>query len=234
MFKLTEAADLEKAGTSLGNYFHKQLEELAKTHAHHAALAAHHDAMKAAHTEYAAHHKATHDGMADDHDMKAHMAKGHTHHTSMAAHHEALSKAHASHAETLKAQIDNMKSVAADWGATAKADGTLLTAADLSKATTVDAKFQIVTDNLVTKALETIATSPRVAEMLEGLALDHVNKLIGQKIGETVVPSKTLAINPNPGAGLTAVPRTGAAVAANVSKVPLEFQKFVTVESEDE
>lgn len=233
MFKLSEAADLEKAGRSLGSYFAKQAEELQKTHAFHAAAAAHHDAMKAAHTEHAAHHKATHDGLPDDHELKAHFAKGHTHHTSMAAHHEALAKAHAAHAETLKTEIDTMKALSADWGGIAAKTAAAGDPPDLSKTTGIGEKFQVVTDTLVTKALEQISTSPAVAEVLERYALEHIQKLLGDKIGDKLVPTNVSALAPNR-PGLTMVPRGGQPAVPEKPNVPLEFEKLVRVDEDEE
>jgi hypothetical protein len=234
MFKLTDAADLEKAGSSLANYFVKQIDELSKSFAHQSALAGHHAAMKASHAEQADCMKAHHEGVADEDVHKGIFAKSHAHHAKMASHHEECAKTHGAYAESLKSQMDHMKAIASDWGATVKADGsTTMTPTDLTKAGTVEQKFQVVTDALVTKALETITTSPKVAELLEGAALEHINKLIGEKIGAKLMPTPVTAINPNPAAGLTAVPRSGAKT-VEPSKVPLEFQKLVAVEADDE
>src|SRR5256885_9472786 len=165
--KLTEAADLEKAGTSLAGYFAKRLDEITKTHAHHAALAAHSDAMAGAHKEYAAHHKATHDGLANDHELKGHFAKGHTHHTQMAAHHEAIAKAHGAHAETLKAEIDTLKTLTAEWGGTAKAATPGTAAIELVKTTgSLEERVKAMSDMLLSKALESINNSPVIAQKL--------------------------------------------------------------------
>ena len=62
MFKLTEAADLEKASHSLGGYFAKHAEELQKTYEFHKAMSGVHEAMSKAHAGHAAETQAHHDG----------------------------------------------------------------------------------------------------------------------------------------------------------------------------
>ncbi|MCU1317254.1 MAG: hypothetical protein JWN63_2576 [Candidatus Acidoferrum typicum] len=63
MFKLTEAADIEKAGRSIGNFFAKRLVELEDDHAFHDALAAHHQGIAQAHATHAAKLKTQIDAM---------------------------------------------------------------------------------------------------------------------------------------------------------------------------
>ncbi len=227
MFKLTEAGDLEKAGRSIGNFFTKQAQELEKSHGFHAAASAHHDAMKATHSEHAAHYKATHDGMANDHDMKAHMAKGHTHHTQMAAHHEALAKAHAAHAETLKAEIDAMKAMAAEWGGgtvgvVKGADGTALVVPSGG----IEAMIHETTQHLTKKALESFDTDPAVQEKIREMVLKGISATLGDKI----IPTAVSAVTPNR-PGITAVPRAGAPAPAEKIPVPMEFEKLADIEA---
>jgi hypothetical protein len=250
MFKLTETADLEKAGRSIANFIASQVadleksrENLEKNYTFHKAAAAHHEGLAKAHADAAATHKAAHDGL-DDGDMHktAHAALA-IHHQTMSTHHDGLAKLHAAHADTMKAaadsvkaDVDNKKAFAAEWGATV---ATQVTKAANGTAIVVPAggmeeKFQSVTEALVAKALESIAQSPKIHEMMENFALDHVNKLLGSKISDKLIPDQVRSIIPPSeayGSALTAVPRTGQP-AMNTEKVevPLEFEHLVKVE----
>jgi hypothetical protein len=232
MFKLTDAADLEKAGKSIGNYFAKQAAELEKSHSLHKALAAHHEACKATHEGTAAACKAAHEAAGDGSEVKDHFHKSHLHHTAMAGHHDGFAKTHHAHAESLKAEIDALKAVAAEWGATIKADGTGAAVVSFSKNGSIEEKFTSVTDALVTKALEQISASPKVAELLEGAALEHVSKLINGKLGDKLMPTPVSAVAPPNTA--KAVPRNGQPAAGEKANVPLEFEKLVALPGDDE
>jgi hypothetical protein len=236
MFKLSEAGDLEKAGRSLGSFFIKRAEELQKTHAFHAAVAAHHDAAAAQHTTRASAYKASHDGLPNDHELKSQMAAGHTHHTAMAAHHAAIAKAHADHAGTLKAEVDAIKALAADWGgvATAKAAG----AGPASSALTVEVvktgnvivdMVQEATAQLTKKSLEKFDTDPEVQQYLR----DTIMKMVGEAIGNTVVPTGVSAVAPNQ-PGVTVVPRAGQRPLPEKPNVDVQFSKLVQVDEEEQ
>lgn len=230
MLKLTEAGDLEKASRSIGNFFAKRVQELEKSHGLHAALAAHHDAMKSEHTTQAAHYKATHDGMANDHELKHHFSKGHTHHTAMAAHHEAVSKAHAAHAESVKAEVDAMKTMAAEWGGTAttKTDGgTPIDVRALAGGTgNLDDRIKAVSDAMMVKALEALDKDPSIAERIQNIVLGQVEKAVGGKLVPTEVSAVT-SDNPRH----RAVLRPGQQPIVEKAVVPMEFEKLVDVEN---
>lgn len=237
MFKLSEAADLEKAGRSIGTFFAKRIEELEKSHALHAAVAAHHDAMKAQHTTTAAHYKAHHDGLPNEDVHKAHFAHGHTHHTAMAAHHEAIAKAHADHAAAIKTDVDAMKSMAAEWNGAAKpgaasslfarsaaASGPLSTPTgnpfeDMVKETTAQ---------LAKKTLETFDNDDEVKQFMR----ETIMKMVGEAIGNTIVPTGVSAVAPN-APGVRAVPRAGQQPIPVKPNVPDNFQKLVAIDDEE-
>lgn len=235
MLKLTEAADLEKAGRSLGSYFAKQAEELQKSHAFHAAVSAHHGAMASAHKVYAASNKAAGDGLSNDHELKHHFSAAHTHHTEMSAHHEAVAKAFHAHAEATKAELDTIKTLAADWGSAAKADGTPaptngipLDVAALAKGgSDLDTRIKAVSDAMMIKALEALDQDPMIAQRIQGIVLSQVEKAVGGKL----VPSSISAVTPdNP--RFRAVPRGGQQPVPEQPNVPLEFQKLVAIDED--
>jgi hypothetical protein len=233
--KLTEAQDLEKAGHSIGNFFAKQVEDLEKTHNFHKAMAGHHGAAGAQHTALAAHNKGMAEGLGKDHELHAHFHKISEHHTALAAHQNDMSGQHAAEAEKCKAQVDAMKVISAEWGGTpaAKAAAAPGSPVDLSKANTITEKFQTVTDALVTKALEQVSTSSAVGEVLEKFALEQINKLIGEKIGDKLVPSAISAVAPTR-PGIRQVPRAGEQPVSTKPAVPLEFAKLVDTEDDEE
>lgn len=241
MFDLTKQDDLVKSGRSIATFLAKRLDELTKTHALHAALAAHHGAAATEHTTHAAANKAHHDGLDDGDVHKAMYAKAHTHHVAMAAHHDAIAKAHSGHAEALKGEVDAMKTMAADWGGTTKADsgaasslfarsaggnGGSLTAAsgnpfeDMVKETTAQ---------LAKKTLETFDSDPEVKQFMR----ETIMKMVGEAIGNTLQPTSVSAVAPaRP--GITAVPRNGQPAPQVKPNVPLEFQKLVSVDDSEE
>ena len=238
MFKLTDAADLEKAGRSIGAFFAKRVQDLEKTHALHAAVAAHHDAMKAQHTTTAAQYKAHHDGLPNEDVHKAHFAHGHTHHTAMAAHHEAIAKAHADHAATLKTEVDAMKSMAAEWNGDAKpgAASSLFARSAAASGTPLSTPsgnpfedmVKETTAQLAKKTLETFDNDDEVKQFMR----ETIMKMVGEAIGNTIVPTGVSAVTPNR-PGISAVPRGGQPTPAAKPNVPDQFQKLVAIDDEE-
>jgi hypothetical protein len=246
MYKLDQKEDLEKAGQSLGSFFAKQADELQKTHALHAALAAHHQGKADAHSAYAVHFKAQHDALPDDHDMKAHMAKGHSHHVAMAAHEDGIAKAHGAHAETVKTQIDAIKALSVEWGGVKKADEGPLARLLSSRTGTVTAPVTAPTGNvmvdminetstqLMAKTLSMMDNDPDVQKAMR----EHVMKLVAEAVGSTVRPPEVSAVAPTaPAFGIKAVTRPGQRplpAADAPASVPLEFSKLFSSEDGDQ
>lgn len=228
MFKLSEAADLEKAGHSIGSFFAKRAEELEKNYTFHKAMGQHHDSMSKAHTAHAADTQAHHDGLDNAHDMKAHLAKTAAHHVAMAAHHDAVAKAHHAHADTMKADVDAMKILASDWGGPAvkAANGTALsTTGDGSGGNmNVAAMLQQTSEALMKKTLDSFNTDPEVAETIRQYALKQINSVLGDKL----VPDNIRGITPN---FPHPVPRAGQRPIEK-PEVPLEFEKLVSIEDD--
>ncbi len=220
MYKLTDANDLEKS------------------HAFHKAMSGHHAAAAQSHTDQATASKAVHDGLGDDHEMKAHLGKVHGHHTAMAAHHTAMSQSHASHAETMKAELDAMKAISAEWGGAAKAAGAAAGAAASAAAaaaaaasepgTGVAAMITETTTLLTKKALESLDNDPVVQEKIREMVLKGVSAALGDKI----VPDQVHGVITT-WPGSTIVPRNGAPNPPQKPNVPLEFEKLVSIEEEE-
>jgi hypothetical protein len=232
MLKLTEAADLEKAGHSLGSFFAKQAADLEKNFAFHKAVAVHHHAMAAAHTTHAAETKATHAGLPDDHELKSHLGKVAAHHEAMAIHHTAVAKAHEDHAETMKGDVDAMKVLASDWGGpTVKAaNGTPLSVptGDGAPATGIAAMFNQTSEALLKKTLESFDTDPQVADFVRSFALKQISTALGDKI----VPDNVRGVITNFPV-VTAVPRAGQREIPK-NDVPLEFEKMLSLDDGSE
>jgi hypothetical protein len=242
MLDLTKAEDLAKGGRSIGNFFTKRVQELEKTHALHAGLAAHHGAAAAEHTTHAANYKAAHDGLPDDHELKSHLAKGHTHHITMAAHHDAIAKLHAAHAESVKTEVDAMKAMAAEWAGTTSPGG-LARAAGAPGNGGAAAPFapsgnvyydmvQETTAVLTKKTLEKFDTDPEVQEYMRKKAME----MIGQAIGDTVRPTEVSVVAPTaPAFGIRAVPRAGQkSISSEAPAIALEFQKVFSSDDGEE
>jgi hypothetical protein len=235
MFKLTEAADLEKAARSLGAYFSKQVEEVEKSHSFHKAMASHHEGLHKAHSAHAAHNKSVHDGMADSHELKHHFGKAAEHETTVANHHEECAKACNAQAEAMKAELDTLKTMAASWGGApaAKAGKTLDLSGLEKKESTgnpIADMVQETTQALTKKTLESMDTDPEVQEYLRATIMKMVGDAIGDQIAGPAV-SKVAPTNP----ALRTVPRPGSAAAAEKKpEVPLEFAKFVSTTSEED
>ncbi len=237
MFKLTEAADLEKAGRSLANFFAKQAEEFGKSVSSHEQQAQHHASIANLHKTHAADHQAMHDAMDNSHELKGHMAKGAAFHGAAADVHTAMHKVHADEAVKCKTQQDALKAAATEWGApgvatslfsrSAAASGAPLTAAsgnpfeDMVKETTAQ---------LAKKTLETFDNDVEVKQFMR----ETIMKMVGEAIGNTIVPTAVSGVAPA-APGITAVPRGGQPPAPPAKpNVPLQFQKLVQVDEDEE
>lgn len=207
MIKLDTIPDLAKAMGGLAGHFRKAA-------AHHEAMAGKHDELAKANHALHEFSKGKADGMADDHEMKAHVEK-------CAACAKAAGDGHAAMAEMHKAEgarcagmADGMESEKAAGGtSTAKtatgtvdnpatAGGTLEktaaekaaeTAAAAADATTTEKAAGDAINGMVekamtavlAKALETIQTSGKIEQMVE----EVVMKRVAEKLGSVVVPT---------------------------------------------
>jgi len=245
MLKLTEAADLEKAGRSLGSFFAGQAAEIQKSYDFHKALGLHHDGLKAhhdhmhkAHTDRGAEHQAHAAGLDNADVHKAHFQKAAVHHTTVAehhkaaaGHHEAMAAAHHAHADAMKAQLDAMKALSGDFGQTVKADGSAaggtIDVAALAKGVgTLDERVNKLSEALLMKAFEALNTNPVIGEKIQEIVLGQVEKAVGGKLVPTEVRRVAMEF---PGGGITAIPRTGAAPVPKPN-VPLQFEKMFQIE----
>jgi len=244
MYKLTEAADLEKAGRSLGAFFAAQTAEIQKTYdfhkavaLHHDGLKAHHDAMHKAHADHGAAHKAHADGLdAGDAHKAFHLGAASSHagmadcHKAAAGHHDAIGAAHHAHADALKAQLDSLKALSGDFGGI-KADGaTAATPIDITALAkgegSLDARVAKLSEALVAKAFEALNTNPAIGEKIQEIVLSQVEKAVGSKL----VPTDVHRVAPDrPGLAGTLIPRFGAAPITKVN-VPIQFEKMFSVD----
>src|SRR6201986_900844 len=119
VLKLTDAADLEKAGNALGAYFAKMALDFEKSHSFHKAAASHHESLHKAHAAHAADCTECAKAMDNDHEMKGHMTKTAGSHEQMAACQKALADEHNGHADHFKTQIDTIKVLASQLGGSA-------------------------------------------------------------------------------------------------------------------
>lgn len=231
MYKLTDPVELEKAGHSLASFFAKRAADLEKTHAHHAALGVHHDAMSKAHATYATQTKAVHAGLSDDHELKAHLAQKVAHHEAMSIHHGEIAKAHAAHAETMKTELDSMKSMSAEWGGTAKAAGAgggaaAIVAVPGEPGSGIAGMITETTTLLTKKALESLDSDPVVQDKIREMVLKGVAAALGDKI----VPDNIRGVITEwPGATIQPVPRHGQPT-AKTAPVAVEFEHLVKID----
>lgn len=241
MFKLNaagqlEKADLEKGTRSIGSFFAKQADDLEKSFAAHTAMASHHEAIRKAHSEFAAHNKAMQDGLDKGHELHGHFGKAASHHDGLAAEHAGLHKAHTDCADKCKADMNTIKSFVADWGgalpATSKAAGTVVTMPN-TEGLSIEEKLKVVSDAMVSKAIASIDDNPAVAEALQRIVLEQVEKAIGNKL----VPTSVSAVAPTAAPfGSRAVPREGQKTMdtpAGRPNVPIQFEKLVSVEDDE-
>lgn len=237
MFKVNADGTLDneslaKASRSLASFFTKRAEQLEKEFHFHKTMAAQHEACKAAHTDQAAACKAVHDGMDDSHDLKHHFGKTALHHTSMAANHEAISKTYAAHADAAKAEGDALKATISEWGGTTGPVSSLFTRSfntgtapsPAPTGNVINDMVQETTVNLAKKSMELMDNDPEVKQYMR----ETIIKMIGETIGNTVVPTHVSAVTPTP-PGITAVPRAGQKPVEKLN-VELEFQDLVKIE----
>lgn len=226
MFKLTDAADLEKAGKEIGAFFAKQAVDFEKSHSFHKAMASHHEALHKAHTAHAASCADCAKAMDNSHELKGHLTKSAGDHEQMAACNKAMADEHAGHADHFKTQIDTMKALASQFGvgAAAKAAGAAgTTVAELTKGEGLDARLNNVTELLMTKAVESLNTNPAVGEAIEKIVLAQIEARIGGKLMPTQV-SGVAPQNNEPIPLLRAVGRSGAPTIEDKTAT-LEFSK---------
>lgn len=194
MLKLTEAADLEKGGKAIGDYFAKQAAEFEKSHSFHKSMSSHHESLHKAHSAHAADCADCSKAMENDHELKGHMTKAAGAHEQMAACNKAMADEHAGHADHFKTQIDAMKALANQFGGGTTAAANKTTAAgtsveDLAKGEGLDARLSAVTELMMTKAVESLNTNPTVGEAIERIVLDQIEKRIGGKLQPTQISS---------------------------------------------
>lgn len=254
MFKLNDAESLEKAGKSMGGFFAKQADELAKSQSfhenlsgHHATASVTHDELKKTHEEHAELHQKAHDSLDDGHELKAHQALKAALHKKNAAQHEALSKmhkalseAHSAQAEHYKAEINAMKSIAAEWGVTKSvvipAPGTPAPGSVTLTSTgnPIADMVQETTRDLTKMTLESMRSDPEVQTFMRGEIIKMVSEAIGSQLSDKLVPSRATSIPLPP--GIRSIVRPGqpeigkGSGGDGNSEVPLEFEEMLKVD----
>jgi hypothetical protein len=225
--KIDFAGDLIKTAGHLHDHFKKMAE-------HHLHKAGHH-------STHAAFVKGLHEGMDDGHEHKAYFGKVAAHHENLSVLHKGAHEHHTSMAEamkgmgdTMKAALDEMNKAAGTTAPAAVAPATVLAATPDKGAATVDPNkgAAAVTDDAVVnmidktmsavfeKALETVAKSGRVEEMVEQVVLRRVN----EKLGGITEPTGVRAIIPTlPG---QLVPRPGQLSKQEEISMPAELAHF--------
>lgn len=249
--KLNDSEGLEKAGKSLGGYFAKQADELAKSQSFHENLAQHHggasvthDELKKAHEEHAALHEKASAALDEGHELKAHHAlkaalhKAHGgHHAELTKLHKAMADAHAAQAEHYKAEVNAMKTLVSEWGGTAPAvtktaSGTPATGADPTPSTgnPIADMVQETTKNLTKMTLESMGNDPEVKQFMRSEIMKMVSEAIGAQLGDKLVPTSARATLP---LGIRPVERPGqrAVVKSNEPEVPIEFEDLVKLDA---
>jgi hypothetical protein len=191
MIKLESFADVAKGFVGIAGHFKKMAEHHMTAHDHHAA--------------HAAFAKAHHDGLADDHEHKAYFQKAHEHHSAMAALHKAMADHHeAMHAEHSASEKVAKDAPAAKAAAVPAADGKekqveKTAGAEDAITAMIDKTVQSVTE----KALDTVAKSGKIEEMIEQIVLKRMN----ERLGAVTVPDNVMGVLPTVPAHL--VPRPG-------------------------
>lgn len=211
MIKLESIADVAKAFSGIGSHFKKMAEHHNLAHGHHAA--------------HAAFAKAHADGLADDHEHKAYFHKAHEHHTAMAAvhkamadHHEAMHSEHAASEKVAKVDptpppvVEITKGAETEDGKDKKVGEKT---ADDAITKMIDQTVQSVTE----KALETVAKSGKIEEMIEQIVLKRMN----ERLGNITVPDGAHGALPTVPAHL--VPRPGQleGMEKSASEMPAEL-----------
>lgn len=235
MFKLTDAADLEKAGRSIGGFFTTEAADLEKNYAFHKAMANHHTNMAAHHDGLAKAHHDIHASLGNDHEHKAFHAKAAGHHADLHKEHTAAATTHSGHAETMKVKVDTMKALASEWGGVAvlaaKAAGDAPAAGSGSGGgmKSVNDMLTETSQALMAKTLASFETDPVVQETIRNLCL----KQVGAVLGGTMVPDRVSGVITH-FPGITPIPRVGAPERPARPNVSLEFEKLVAVPGDDD
>lgn len=231
--------DIEKLHKAV-EHLHDHLEKAAAHHGElhkvHTQKAEHHEKLSKAHEAHAAFLSAKHEAMDNEDVHKTYFGKAADHHKLKAAHHGELHKLHKAAADSYKAHSDSAQEAASGvgeaLGKTAKAAGTATTmgdpagkakaAAENNNGKGVEKMIQDTTDALVTKALESLNSDPKVTERIQEIVLQRVNAALGDKI----IPSQARATMMP---GLRLIPRSNGGVDVKTDSGAEENAEVMTI-----